>query len=283
MGYHRPDRVEDAFQALAQGASVIAGGTDWYPARGDGPVPQNLLDITRLPQFSGINRYDGGWRIGAATSWSAIVNADLPPAFAGLQAAGREVGSVQIQNAGTIGGNLCNASPAADGMPALLTLDANVQLVSAQGTRRLPLAQFVTGVRQTALHKGELLQAIDIPDTWQAPGTGAAFAKLGARKYLVISIVMVALVLEAENGKLTHVRIAVGSCAPVAQRLAALEEALLGADKDEAAKLVTPDLVEPALSPIDDVRGTVGYRLDAAVTLVKRALDDAAMKMGGLI
>jgi len=275
VGYHRPDRVEDAFQALAQGASVIAGGTDWYPARGDGPVPQNLLDITRLPQFSGINRYDGGWRIGAATSWSAIVNADLPPAFAGLQAAGREVGSVQIQNAGTIGGNLCNASPAADGMPALLTLDANVQLVSVQGTRRLPLAQFVTGVRQTALHKGELLQAIDIPDTWQAPGTGAAFAKLGARKYLVISIAMVASILRLQAGRVADARVAVGACSAVAQRLGGLEKALQGAaPQDFAARVAQAPLT--GLAPIADVRGSAEYRLDAVRELVSRALITAA-------
>lgn len=268
MGYHRPDRMEDAFAALAHGASVIAGGTDWYPSKGDGPVPQNILDVTRLPGFAGISVQDGGWRIGAATSWTTIAKSDLPACFDGLRAAAREVGSRQIQNAGTIGGNLCNASPAADGVPALLTLNAQVRLLSPAGAREVPLAEFITGPRKTTLAGDELLEAVWIPDP--GPMTGA-FEKLGARKYLVISIAMVAALARYEDGRLTEARIAVGSCGPVARRLDGLETALAGKTLEDAAELITTTPLTE-LSPISDVRGSAEYRLDVVRDMILRAL-----------
>ncbi len=268
MSYHRPDRIEDAFAALAADASVIAGGTDWYPARGDGPLPDNVLDITRLPGFSGIARDGQGWRIGATTTWTAIARADLPACFDGLRAAAREVGSLQIQNAGTIGGNLCNASPAADGVPALLTLDAQVRLVSPRGPRDMPLADFILGPRRTARSGDELLQSLWIPD----PGAGTgAFQKLGSRKYLVISIAMVASLARVEAGQMRDVRVAVGACGPVATRLRDLETALEGHAVDDAAGIVEAAPLG-TLSPISDVRGSAEYRLDAVRDMILRAL-----------
>ena len=112
------------------GVSVIAGGTDWFPQAGEVLPKVSLLDVTGLPGFRGISKVPGGWRLGAATRWSDVVAADLPSGFDGLKAAAREVGSLQIQNAGTLAGNLCNASPAADGMPPLLCLGAEVEWVS---------------------------------------------------------------------------------------------------------------------------------------------------------
>ncbi len=165
--------------------------------------------------------------IGARTTWTDVLRADLPPAFDALKQAAREVGSIQIQNCGTVAGNLCNASPAADGVPPLLTLDAEVELRSKRGTRLVSLGDFVLGNRQTALARDELVSAIRIPKAATA-GT-SAFLKLGARKYLVISIVMVAarLVADAE-GKVLSAAVAVGSCSAVAQRLKSLEHALVG-------------------------------------------------------
>ena len=125
--YLRPSTVEEAVAALAaSGAKILAGGTDFYPALGDRPLKVPVLDITAIAELTGIRSASSLLRIGARTSWTDIAKADLPPAFDGLKAAAREVGSIQIQNAGTIGGNLCNASPAADGVPPLLTLDASV-------------------------------------------------------------------------------------------------------------------------------------------------------------
>lgn len=271
VGYHRPDRVADAFAALAQGASVIAGGTDWYPSRGDGPLPKIILDVTRLPGFSGITREADGWRIGAATSWTTLAKADLPRCFDGLRAAAREVGSRQIQNTGTIGGNLCNASPAADGVPALLTLNASVRMVSDRGERDLPLDEFITGPRKTALGDGELLASVWVPDPGPLVG---AFQKLGARKYLVISIAMVAALARVEAGRFADVRVAVGACGPVARRLEAVEQALRGKTLAEAETIIASAAL-PELSPISDVRGSAEFRLDVVRDMILRALASA--------
>lgn len=277
MGYQRPDSVSDALSALAGGASVIAGGTDWYPARLGRPLPRDILDVTGLPGFAGIVRDDGGWRIGAATTWTQVLRADLPPSFDGLKAAARKVGSVQIQNAGTVGGNLCNASPAADGMPPLLTLDAVVRVVGPEGRRDVPLAAFVTGVRQTDLGPGELVESLFIPDPG---GAGSSFVKLGARKYLVISIVMVAAVVRVEAGRIAEARVAVGACSPVARRLTELEAALIDRNPGEIDELVVPEALS-GLAPIADVRGSAEYRMEAVAELVRRAIADAAGEANG--
>ncbi|QUJ76378.1 FAD binding domain-containing protein [Sulfitobacter albidus] len=270
MSYHRPHALADALDIAATPAiTVVAGGTDVYPAARQGRPFGTILDITRVQGLTGITQDDGGTRIGAATSWSDLVRADLPPAFDGLKCAARQVGSVQIQNAATLAGNLCNASPAADGVPPLLTLDASVEVASAaRGSRRIPLGDFIRGVRQTALAPDELLTAIHIP---QPPeGAGSCFEKLGSRRYLVISIAMVsALVAVDGNGRITHARIAAGSCSAVAQRLPALEAACLGQRPHDIT--VNSDHLAP-LSPIDDVRGSAAYRRDAVATLCQRAI-----------
>ena len=145
-----------------------------------------------------------GWRLGATTTWAELIEAPLPPLFDGLKQAAREVGGRQIQNAGTVAGNLCNASPAADGVPPLLALDAEVELAGRAGTRRLPLAAFITGNRRTVLAPGELLVAIHVPKP--AHDARSAFLKLGARRYLVISIAMAAATLEIEDGRVADAR-----------------------------------------------------------------------------
>lgn len=213
---------------------------------------------------------DEGLRIGAATSWAEIAAADLPPACHALQVAARAVGGRQVQVAGTIGGNLCNASPAADGVPPLLVLGAEVELVSATGTRRLPLPEFLLGPRRTALASGEVLTAVQIPKA--ALQGRSAFVKLGARAHLVISIAMVAVRLEVVAGRIAGAAIAVGACSPVALRLPAVEAALTGAPVDQALDRISAGEVAAALSPIDDVRATADYRREAAVELVRHAV-----------
>ncbi len=274
MAYLTPTDLQDALTAVAAGARVVAGGTDFYPALGEGLPKGDLVDISRIAALRGISRQDGGWRIGATTSWNSIARAALPPQFACLQQAAREVGAIQIQQAGTIGGNLVNASPAADGVVPLLVLEAEVELCGPQGVRRLRLADFLRGPRQTALAPGELLTAIHLPEP---PGAESAFVKLGSRAYLVISYVMVAVLLELDGGGIRRARIAVGACSPVAQRLSRLEGALAG---QPLAALDDPALVSAAhlapLSPIDDLRADTAWRLDAARVLVGRALRQAA-------
>ena len=142
--YLRPRGLEEALQALTRPFTVLAGGTDFYPARVGRAVTEDVLDIAGIAALRGISGTSAGWRLGATTTWSELVEADLPPMFDGLKQAAREVGGRQIQNAGTVAGNICNASPAADGVPALLALDAEVELASRDGARRLPLASFIT-------------------------------------------------------------------------------------------------------------------------------------------
>lgn len=274
--YQRPDRLEAALALLASGSwSVLAGGTDYYPMLGDRVPAAPILDITGIAVLRGIRRTEAGWRIGALTSWSEIMRAELPPAFEGLRLAAREVGSIQIQNRATIAGNLCNASPAADGGPPLLTLDAEVELRAEGGTRTVPLGAFIDGYRSTVLKPDELVTAVLIP---AAAGRGASsFLKLGARKYLVISIAMVAVRLAfAASGRIAEARVAAGSCSAVAQRLKGLEAALVGHDPAAGFRHVVTGGHLAELSPIDDVRATGAYRREAARELILRALERAA-------
>ncbi|MEZ5887271.1 MAG: xanthine dehydrogenase family protein subunit M [Paracoccaceae bacterium] len=273
--YERPESLGGALALLARGGwSPLAGGTDLYPATNQRVLNGRILDISALEDLSGLTLDRDGLRIGAATTWAAIASATLPPALAALQDAAREVGGRQIQNAGTVGGNLCNASPAADGVPPLLVLEAEVELASASGTRRLPLADFVTGPRRTALAPGELLVAVHLPRP--ALMGRSRFLKLGARKYLVISIASVAARLLEREGHVALARIAVGACSPVARRLPAVEAALEGAPLAEAAGRILARDVAAALAPIDDVRATAAYRLEAATELVRRAVTELA-------
>lgn len=271
-GYLRPARLSEALEALARGPHrLLAGGTDLYPAtsaaRLDGPV----LDLTGISELRGIATTDGsGLRIGACTSWTAIAAAPLPPACAGLQAAALQVGGRQIQNAGTLGGNLCNASPAADGVPPLLTLAAEVELAGPRGSRRLPLADFLTGPRQTARAADEILTAVHLPAAALA-GRGG-FLKLGARAHLVISIVMVAARVTLAGGHVTEAAVAVGACSATSTRLAEVEAALIGAPVAAAAARIDRAVVSAALSPLDDHRGSASYRRAAAGELLARLM-----------
>ena len=274
----RPQTLIEAVTALQAGpVRVLAGGTDLYPGAGarlGGP----FLDLCGIEGLRGITATSAGLAIGAATTWTDIADATLPPALGALQQAALQVGGRQIQNAGTIGGNLCNASPAADGVPPLLAADAEVELVSANGSRRLPLSEFLTGPRQTALRPGELLVAVHVPAAGLAGRS--AFLKLGARTHLVISIAMVSARIVLERGRISSAAIAVGSCSAAAQRLPLVEAALVGATPDGAARRVRPADVAAALAPIDDVRATAAYRLAAAAELVTRAVAAATVEAG---
>ena len=274
--YTRPRCIEEAIAALAgSDALVICGGTDIYPAHAGRLVTQPVVDLSAIATLRGIAVAEDHVRIGGATTWSDIIAAHLPAAFDGLKAAAREVGSIQIQNRGTVAGNLCNASPAADGIPPLLTLDAIVELRSARGIRQLPLSSFITGYRKTAIAPGEILSAVIVPA--QPPYARAAFVKLGARRYLVISILMAAALVERDgDGRIVKAAIAIGSASPVAQRLFALERDLIGLEPDIAPSSVIEAHHLDTLSPIGDVRATAEYRLEAARTIAGEALDRAA-------
>ena len=272
--YLRPTELDDALKALANGGhTIVAGGTDFYPARVGRNIDEDVLDVTAIDGLRAIEARGDHFYIGAGATWTDLIRADLPDWFRAMKQAAREVGGVQIQNAGTIVGNVCNASPAADGMPGLVALDASVVLASVSGEREVPISEFVQGNRRTARKSDEMVLGLRIPQCGKA--ATSAFLKLGARKYLVISIVMVSAVLErAADGTVEQLRIAVGSCSEVARRLPDLEVALAGKPVDAAlAGLITTDHLLP-LSPIGDVRGSADYRNDAALTLVRRAIAD---------
>ena len=270
--YFRPKNLDDAIAVVnSSGGQILAGGTDFYPALGE-RVPQgDVIDISALREIRGISAEERYFRIGGLTTWTEVARAPLPRCFDALKAAAREIGSVQIQNRATVAGNLCNASPAADSVPALLVLDAEIELLSIAGSRRMPLAQFISGNRRTQKRTNEILTAVLVPR--QLESAASAFLKLGARKYLVISISMVAVILETNSsGCVSQARIAVGSCSAVARRLFDLEKDLLGQPADpQIGSLVGPQHLA-TLSPIDDIRATAEYRRDASVTLVRRAL-----------
>ena len=301
----RPKNLEDALASLSERPHrILAGGTDVYPADAaavgwgkpgiDHPDALPILDVSALDALSGIRRFPDRVEIGALVTWTEAIESDLPAWFDGVRLAAREVGGRQIQNRGTLAGNLCNASPAADGVPALLVLDARVRLQRRGGSRELPLVRnktvprpsaalvggrprqrtplegFITGNRRTRLRPDELMTAIVIPSP--AADARSTFLKLGARRYLVISIAMVAACLELKEGRIRDARLAVGACSEVAQRLTGLEARLQGVPAAEA-----PDMVRDedfaSLSPMDDVRASASYRRHGARVLVRRALD----------
>ena len=270
--YLRPTALSDALSALAEGGrTIVAGGTDFYPARVGRPLDEKILDVTAIDGLRAIENKGDHYLIGATATWTDLIRADLPDWFRAMKLAAREVGGVQIQNAGTIVGNVCNASPAADGAPSLFALDASVRLASISGERDLPIADFILGNRRTARKDDEMVIGLRIPKCGN--DAKGAFLKLGARKYLVISIVMVSAILEkGMDGSVDRCRIAVGSCSEVASRLPSLEADLTGKPADATlADIVTADHLA-TLSPIGDVRGSADYRRDAALTLVRRAL-----------
>lgn len=276
--YMRPAKLDEALAILAdRPVRVLAGGTDVYPeqvarqvwgGREDRPV----LDISALGELRGIREAGDFWRIGALATWTDIARKTLPPMFDALKLAALELGGIQIQNRGTLAGNLVNASPAADGVPPLMALDALVEVQSSARTRRIAIGDFIVGNRQTVLEPRELVTGIVIPKI--AADTRSHFLKLGARRYLVISIVMVAgVIVTGADGTITDARIAIGACSPKPVRLGALELALRGSALDDNLKIVPNPGHFSQLEPIDDLRASAEYRAAAAFNLTCELLE----------
>lgn len=285
--YERPATLAQAVALLARAEgvdsaaapwSLLAGGTDLYPAHVGRPMTRPLIDIGAIGALRGIAADAHGHTFGATTTWTDVRNADLPPRFDALKQAACEIGGVQIQNAGTIAGNLCNASPAADGTPVWMALDAVVVLQSARGERRVPVLEFVLGSRRTVCAVDEIVVALHVP----APQAGAAasrsvFIKLGGRRYLTISMTMVALALSTDGeGRVVQAGVAVGSCSAHALRLTELERKWVGAKADASLATLVGDDDLAALTPIDDLRASAAYRRDATRTLLTRAIASLA-------
>ena len=264
-----------ALRAERPAALPIAGGTDVMVELNLGDQrPAALLDLGRVAELRG-HQVDagGGVRLGAAVTYAELV-ADLGAAHPALAAAARTVGSPQIRNRGTVGGNLGTASPAGDVHPPLLALGAEVELASVRGSRRVPAAEFFAGPGRSVLAADELVTAVHVPPA----GPGQAFAKVGARNAMVIAVCSLAVLVDPATRR---VGTGIGSAGPVPLRSVAAED-YLAAQLDgcgwELAAL-PPDVLErfgalvaAAAQPIDDLRGSAAYRRHALAVLARRSL-----------
>jgi CO/xanthine dehydrogenase FAD-binding subunit len=273
-----PDTWEQALamKAAQPEAIPIAGGTDLMVALNfDRARPQAILDLTRVPELRDWEADDGRLRIGAGVTYTRLIE-ELGERLPGLALAARTVGSPQIRNRGTVGGNLGTASPAGDGLPPLYVSDAEVELASATGTRRLPVAEFVTGPKRQAAREDELIAAFHLP-----AATGPQqFAKIGTRNAMVIAVCSLSLAIWPER---RAVCACIGSAGPTPIRAGEAEAFIVGVLDEEdlwerrgplsgAALERFGELVAAAAAPIDDVRGSAVYRRHALGVLARRTL-----------
>ncbi len=273
--YYRVESLEEALKLLSkvEEPTIIAGGTDLIPAMRDGLEPMSIVDISRIEELEYIRRENGYVKIGCLTTISTLESSDIIQSYAySLAEASRLMASIHVRNKATIGGNLCNASPAADTAPPLLTYDAEVVLASASGSRVVKLNQFFKGPKKTCLRKNELLVEVRFKP---AGRSASCFMKLGRRTSFTMSIVSAAVKVEVDGGRLRNVRIALGSVAPMPVRALRSEKFLEGKKPTQenismAAKLVLKDI-----SPITDVRSTAEYRKKVSQVLVMDALKKA--------
>ena len=278
MNYFQPNDLKSAFDTLNNNSNLIiaAGCTDLFPTTNNISLNKNVLDITNIKSIRGFQFNDQNTKIGAATTWTDIINENLPNCYDMLKACAKEVGSIQIQNLGTIGGNICNASPAADSIPCLLSLDAKIELSSKDDKRTIPIDEFIFGARKTKLKQGELLTSVIIPR--EKDKGFSSFKKIGARKYLVISISMVACYLCISNNKIKDIAISVGSCSEVAKRIFSIERQIIEKDINENILGSVDFSYLNEISPITDIRSTQAYRLKASHLLIKDVIKEAINK-----
>ena len=259
MDVFTPHTLEEALRLKAERpeARPIAGGTDLLVELNfDRTRPEAIVNLAEVPELAGWSRENGSLRLGAGVTYAELMRPPLAEALPALAEASRTVGSPQIRNRGTLGGNLATASPAGDSLPPLLVEGAVVELGSVRGVRSLPLQEFLVGPKRTALAPDELVLAVHVTPSGQ-PQT---FMKVGPRNAMVIAVCSLALVADRERGEL---RASYGSAGPVA--------GLVVAPLDERAEFA--ERVAAAASPIDDVRGTAAYRRHALSVLAARALD----------
>lgn len=278
MEFLSPSTLAEALQVKAEhpDAVPIMGGTDMMVELNfDQRRPEVLMDLTRVPELGQVTRSDGRIRLGAGVSYARVIE-DLAGELPGLAIAARTVGSPQIRNRGTVGGNLGSASPAGDCHPVLLAVDAEVELASERGVRRVAVTDFFTGVKQHAADPDELITAVWIP---VASGP-QQFCKIGTRNAMVIAVSAFGVTL---NPQQRTVGTGIGSAAPTPRRASEAEAFCVDALNAEGlweSKAVLPDVlldgfaerVRAAAAPVDDVRGTADYRRHSLAVMARRAL-----------
>ncbi|MBN9076765.1 MAG: hypothetical protein BGN87_15010 [Rhizobiales bacterium 65-79] len=272
---HRPETVDEASRLeldLDGDCAFIAGGTDLVVQMSRGQrAPAHLIDISRLPGMSAISEDGSVVEIGALVTHRELeLGKGLPQGTDAIRDAARQVGGVQVRSIATLGGNIANASPAADLVPVLMVLDAELELRGPHG-RCVPISDFIEGPRRTTRQPGELITAI----RFRAPGNGSAtsFFKAGRRKAMEIAVVNVAAsVTLGADGACRSVRIALGSVAPKTLRAIGAEKALAGSPLSVAAIREAAQLAADCCAPITDIRASAEYRRLLVKSLVERAL-----------
>jgi CO/xanthine dehydrogenase FAD-binding subunit len=267
-------RPRDLGEALATRAAhpdwmVLAGGTDLMVNANHQPVPIGMLDLWRLAELCTIEHRGNTVSIGAGATWWEVENhAVIQQHLAPLALAAREIGALQIQARATLGGNVGTSSPVGDSLPALLALDAELELASVRGRRRVPYATFCTGYRKTVMAPDELIVAAHLP----LPGaaTRTMWRKVGTRRAQSISKVMGAAAIVLDGEVVTSARVALGAVADRPIRVAAVEAAVRGQRLGPAAADAARAALRTAIKPIDDVRSSASYRLQVAENLVSR-------------
>jgi CO/xanthine dehydrogenase FAD-binding subunit len=278
FAYHSPLTLEEACRLLAAEpeAAVLAGGTDLMVHLGQpqrGRRPPAVINLKRIPDLATIEVGDRAIRLGALTTLSALIEHPvISREYPVLPFTARYMGSPAIRHLATVGGNLCNASPAADLAPVLLVLAAEAQIVGVSGERGLPLAEFFRGPGQTVLGPGELLTGVTFRPHAAADGWAIGYERLDVRRAMDIAIVGVGLALRRDGGRVQAARLALGAVAPTPLRVPAAEEALVGGLLSAEAIGRAAGLARAAAHPIGDVRATADYRREMVAALVRRGL-----------
>lgn len=284
MRFESPTSVEAAVALLAAepDAAVLAGGTDLLvQLRADAIAPAAIIDVKRIGEMSEIAEEEGGWRIGAAVPSAEInENAALVAAWPGICEAADLIGSTQIQGRATLAGNLCNASPAADSVPAMIAAGALARIAGPDGTRDVPVEDIPTAPGQTSLAPGELVTSILLPAP--APRTGSAYLRFTPRSEMDIAVVGCGVVLSLDDtGTIASACVALGAVGPRVIRSAPAAQALIGSTGDAAALDALAAAASAAATPIDDKRGTAAFRKQVAGVLARRAAGIALERARG--
>ena len=285
MRYESPVTVKDAVALLAKEkgkAFVLAGGTDLLVKMKAGMLePDLVVDIKRIKGMCGIKKTASGFSIGAGTPCVALEeDKALVKAWPGVVEAANLIGSKQVQGRCTMVGNLCNASPAADSVPALVAAGAKVVIAGPKGKRKLAVEDVPAGVGRTVLKKGEFIEAIELPK--KAARSGDAYLRFIPRTEMDIAVVSAGVNLTIDGkGVITSARVALGAVAPTVLLVKECAKALIGSKFDDAAKARLAAAASAACTPIDDKRGTIEFRTDVAGVLARRAAEIAYARAGG--
>lgn len=285
MRYHTPENFEDAAAIAASATGVtrfLAGGTDvLVQLRSDMVTPDDLIDIKRIVGADAImQNADGSWHIGPAVSSAAMhEHAGLSAAWPGVVEAADLIGSTQVQGRCTLAGNLCNGSPAADSVPAMMAAGASVSVVGPKGTSEIAVEDIPVSPGKTSLTKGEVVTGVNLPAS--GANTGDAYLRFIPRTEMDIAVVGCAVCLTRDGDTITAARVALGAVAPTALLVADAAAALVGSTLDEAALDALGKAAEAACKPITDKRGTIKFRTHVAGVLAKRAAKIAYDRAGG--